>query len=131
MPAVVYHPAYAKYAFGKGHPFDPARIEMTVDLLHALGHNVRIDEPQPATREDILTVQEEYYVRRVEALSDGQAVFDCEEYGLDTPDNPAFPGMDEAAQGAFCSWAAACTTHAAILPPAFASTTILRSQSTI
>ena len=98
MPAVVYHPAYAKYAFGKGHPFDPARIEMTVDLLRALGHNARIDEPQPATREDILTVQEEYYVRRVEALSDGQAVLDCEEYGLDTPDNPAFPGMDEAAR---------------------------------
>ncbi len=98
MPAVVYHPAYAKYAFGKGHPFDPARIEMTVDLLRALGHNARIDEPKPATREDILTVQEEYYVRRVEALSDGQAVLDCEEYGLDTPDNPAFPGMDEAAR---------------------------------
>jgi len=98
MPAVVYHPAYAKYAFGKEHPFNPERIEMTVDLLRALGHDMRINEPQPATREDILSIHEEYYVRRVEALSDGQAVPDCEEYDLDTPDNPAFPGMDEAAR---------------------------------
>ncbi|MGA2262255.1 MAG: acetoin utilization protein AcuC [Acidobacteriota bacterium] len=98
MPSVVYHPAYQKYAFGEEHPFSPVRVEMTLDLLHALGHNVQLLEPEPATREDILSVHEDYYVRRVEALSARQGVPDSEDYGLDTPDNPAFPGIDEAAR---------------------------------
>ncbi len=98
MPAVIYHPAYQTYAFGEGHPFSPLRIEMTLDLLSALGHKVAAQEPHPATREEILSVHEDYYVRRVEALSAGQSVPDCEEYGLGTPDNPVFPGMDEAAR---------------------------------
>jgi len=98
MPSVIYHPAYQKYAFGENHPFSPVHIEMMLELLHALGHRVQMVEPEPATREDILSVHEDYYVRRVEALSEGQIVLDCEDYGLGTPDNPAFPGMDEAAR---------------------------------
>jgi acetoin utilization protein AcuC len=98
MPSVIYHPAYRKYAFGEDHPFSPLRVEMTLELLRALGHEVRTQAPEPATREDILTIHADYYVRRVEELSDGLAVPDCEEYGLGTPDNPAFPGMDEAAR---------------------------------
>jgi acetoin utilization protein AcuC len=46
----------------------------------------------------VLAVHEDYYVRRVEALSVGEAVPDCEDYGLGTPDNPVFAGMDEAAR---------------------------------
>ena len=55
-------------------------------------------EPEPATRNEILGVHEDYYVRRVEALSAGEDVPDCQDYGLGTPDNPAFLGMDEAAR---------------------------------
>jgi acetoin utilization protein AcuC len=98
MPSVIYHPGYGKYAFGNNHPFSPVRVEMTLDLLRSLGHEVRTVVPEPATREDILSVHEDYYVRRVEALSAGEEVPDCEEYGLGTPDNPAFPGMDEGAR---------------------------------
>ncbi len=98
MPAVIYHPAYQKYAFGADHPFSPVRVEMTLDLLRALGHGVRILAPEPAARADLLSVHEEYYVRRVEDLSSGLAVPDREDYGLDTADNPAFPGMEEAAR---------------------------------
>ncbi len=98
MPSVIYHPSYRKYAFGEGHPFSPVRVEMTLDLLRALGHSVEVCEPQPATREDVLSVHEEYYVQRVEALSNGAVVPDCEDYGLGTADNPVFPGMDEAAR---------------------------------
>ena len=98
MPSVIYHPAYQKYAFGEDHPFSPVRVEMTLDLLHALGHDVRVVAPELASRADLLSVHEEYYVRRVEDLSVGLAVPDREDYGLDTPDNPAFLGMGEAAR---------------------------------
>ena len=110
MPAVIYHTAYRNYVFGEDHPFSPVRGDMTLDLLRALGHDVRTLEPAPATREDVLSVHEDYYVRRVEALSAGQQVPDCEDYGLGTPDNPAFPGMDEAAR-----WHVGGTLHGARL----------------
>lgn len=110
MPSLIYHPAYSKYAFGEDHPFSPARVEMTLELLLALGHRVQTVEPAPATREDVLSVHEEYYVRRVEALSEGRVVLDCEDYGLGTPDNPVFPGMDEAAR-----WLVGGTLHGARL----------------
>jgi acetoin utilization protein AcuC len=110
MPSVVYHPAYGEYAFGEDHPFSPVRVEMLLELLSALGHPVQSVEPVPATREEILGVHEDYYVRRVEQLSAGLDVPDSADYGLGTPDNPAFPGMDEAAR-----WLVGGTLHAARL----------------
>lgn len=98
MPSVVFHPEYAKYSFGEDHPFSPLRVEMMLDLLEALGHRVKTVEPELARPEDLLTVHDDYYVRRVRALSAGEKVHDCQEYGLGTPDTPAFPGMDEAAR---------------------------------
>jgi acetoin utilization protein AcuC len=98
MPSVIYHPAYRHYSFGDDHVFSPVRVDMTLDLLRAWGREPDIMAPEAATRTDILNVHEEYYVRRVEELSAGQGVPDCEDYGLGTPDNPAFPGMDAAAR---------------------------------
>ena len=96
MARVIWHPAYRDYSFGNDHPFSPLRLDMTLDLCAALGHPLETEEPPPATRADLLRVHEEYYVRRVEALSRGEAVDDAEDYGLATPDTPAFRGMDEA-----------------------------------
>ncbi len=110
MPSVIYHPEYRKYSFGDEHPFSPLRVEMMLGLLRSLGHEVATVEPEPATREDILSVHEEYYVRRVESLSKGQKVSDASDYGLGTPDNPIFPNMDEAAR-----WQVGGTLHAARL----------------
>jgi acetoin utilization protein AcuC len=98
MASVVFHPAYPKYSFGEDHPFSPLRVEMALDLLEALGHRVAPVEPELARTEDLLSVHDDYYVRRVKALGEGQSVPDCKEYGLGTPDTPAFPGMDEAAR---------------------------------
>src|ERR1019366_4745786 len=98
MPSVIYHPAYRNYSFGEQHSFSPLRVDIMLDLLDALGHRVETVEPEPATRQDILGVHSDYYVRRVEKLSAGEDVPDCEDYGLGTPDNPIFPGMDEAAR---------------------------------
>lgn len=98
MPSVIYHPAYRTYSFGNDHPFSPLRVDMMLDLLEALGQRVETVEPEPASREEILGVHSEDYVRRVEELSAGAEVPDCQVFGLGTPDTPAFPGMDEAAR---------------------------------
>ena len=110
MPAVIYGQGYRDYAFGEGHPFSPVRVDMTLDLLESLGHRVVPVEPPPATRDEVLDVHEDYYVRRVEDLSAGADVPDRREYGLDTPDTPAFPGMDAAAR-----WHVGGTLHGARL----------------
>ena len=72
MASVIYHPAYRSYSFGDDHPFSPLRLDMTLELCAALGHPLETVEPEPASREDLLGVHEEYYVRRVEALSAGR-----------------------------------------------------------
>lgn len=98
MSSLIYRPEYASYSFGEDHPFSPLRVRMTLELLEALGHRVDATAPEPARREDLLSVHDDYYVDHVEALSAGRTVPDAQSYGLDTPDTPAFPGMDEAAR---------------------------------
>ncbi|MGD1147717.1 MAG: acetoin utilization protein AcuC [Thermoanaerobaculaceae bacterium] len=96
MAELIYTPAYGSYDFGAEHPFSPARQQMALDLLAALGHQVSWTEPEPATREEILTVHGEVYVAVVEAVSAGETVADLEAWGLGTPDTPAVPGIDPA-----------------------------------
>jgi acetoin utilization protein AcuC len=110
MAAVIHHPAYGKYAFGDQHPFDPRRVEMTLDLLESLESPIEPIAPTLATRDEILSVHEDYYVWRVEALGAGDDVPDAPKYGLGTADTPAFVGMDEAAR-----WHVGGTLHAARL----------------
>jgi acetoin utilization protein AcuC len=98
MPSVIYHPAYRSYSFGDEHPFSPVRVDMTLDLIASLGHDVQPVEPEPAQRSDLLDVHSDYYVDRVERLGAGEDVPDCQDYGLGTPDTPAFPDMDRAAR---------------------------------
>jgi acetoin utilization protein AcuC len=110
VPSVIYASAYRKYSFGEEHPFSPVRVEMMLDLLDALGHPAETLEPEPATREEILDVHDEAYVRCVEALSEGAKAPDERCFGLDTQDTPAFPGMDEATR-----WLVGGTLHGARL----------------
>ena len=77
MPSVIYHPAYRSYSFGDDHPFSPLRLDMMLELCAALGHPLETVAPEPAAREDLLGVHEEYYVRRVEALGAGEDVPDA------------------------------------------------------
>jgi acetoin utilization protein AcuC len=98
MASVIYHPAYRRYSFGDDHPFSPRRVDMVLDLVGAFGYPRDFIAPELATRENVLDVHADYYVRRVEQLAAGEAVPDSLEYGLGTPDTPAFAGMDEAAR---------------------------------
>ncbi|WP_027893882.1 acetoin utilization protein AcuC [Calidithermus chliarophilus] len=95
---VVYHPGYLRYSFGPQHPFSPLRLEILLDLLASLGHPANFHAPPQATREDVLSVHAERFVRRVEAASQGEEPSDLVHYGLGTGDTPVFPGMDDAAR---------------------------------
>ncbi|MER3425819.1 MAG: acetoin utilization protein AcuC [Thermus sp.] len=95
---VIYRPEYQLYHFGPRHPFSPVRLEMLVSLLEALGVWPTPLFPPEATREEVLSVHAERFVRRVEAASRGERVPDLEHYGLGTADTPVFPGMDRAAR---------------------------------
>ena len=96
MAELIYTPAYGSYDFGAEHPFSPARQQMALDLLAAFGHRATWTEPEPATRDELLTVHDEAYVAVVEAVSAGETVADLEAWGLGTPDTPAVPGIDPA-----------------------------------
>lgn len=98
MVPVVYHPAYRDYYFGPEHPFSPVRLEMLLDLLSALGHEVAPVAPAAAPREALLAVHAADFVAQVEAAGSGEPAPDAARYGLGTPDVPAFAGMDAAAR---------------------------------
>ncbi len=98
--AFVYSPAYAAYSFGTEHPFNARRLELTVDLLQSMGllYPSDVEEPRPATPEQLELKHSKQYVATVEASSrTGRPVPGAAEYGLGTEDNPVFPGMHEAA----------------------------------
>lgn len=98
MAALIYSPSYRLYDFGAHHPLSTVGQELALELLAACGHRAAFAEPEPATREDLLTVHGEDYVRAVEALSAGEPVPHPEAWGLGTADTPVFPGMDPAAR---------------------------------
>ncbi|WP_243293277.1 acetoin utilization protein AcuC [Geothrix mesophila] len=121
MAALIYRPEYAGYDFGPEHPFTPARLAMLLDLIHTLGHATSPIAAPAATRDEILTVHDEAYVAMVEALDRGESRPEAEQFGLGTPDNPIFPGMDLAAR-----WLVGGTLHGARLLMEGAETRVLQ-----
>ena len=121
MATLIHRPEYAGYDFGPEHPFTPARLAMLLDLIRSLGHAVTPVQAPAATREDILSVHDEAFVEVVEALDRGEVRPEAERFGLGTPDNPVFPGMDLAAR-----WLVGGTLHGARLLMAGAETRVLQ-----
>ncbi len=98
MCKIIYHPAYSKYNLGEGHPFDPLRIELTLDLLKELNLLKDVVRPEYVPVEILYDIHARNYVEDVERLSAGDNSVDAETYGLGTLDNPIVPGMAEAAR---------------------------------
>ncbi len=100
----VHDTALEAYSFGEGHPFNPLRVQMAIELCESLGllEGYTFIEPELATDEDLTTVHYTSYVNRVKKASRGENDLnddDLEElryYGLGTQDNPIFEGMHEA-----------------------------------
>ena len=64
--AVVWDDALTRYDFGAGHPFDPVRIRLTMELAGQLGvlsaDGVTMISPPPATDTELETVHDPEYV---------------------------------------------------------------------
>jgi acetoin utilization protein AcuC len=110
MVALIHRQEYGQYDFGPEHPFSPARLAMLLDLLRELGVPPELTAAPPATREEVLSVHDRAFVEVVEALDRGEEHPEAESFGLGTPDNPIFPGMDLAAR-----WLVGGTLHGARL----------------
>ena len=97
--AIVHDLALESYGFGGGHPFNPLRIRLTLELCEALAllEGYPFVGSEPATDDDLRTVHSLTYVRMVEKASRGEGdPLDLMHYGLGTGDNPIFPGMHDA-----------------------------------
>jgi acetoin utilization protein AcuC len=97
--AVVWDEALLRYDFGPGHPFDPVRVKLTMELAGGLGvlsaPSVSMISPLPASDTELETVHDPQYVAVVRHV--GRALVPALWYGLGTADDPVFEGMHEAA----------------------------------
>jgi acetoin utilization protein AcuC len=89
---VVWTEDLLRYDMGD-HPLDPVRVELTMALARDLGvlsrPGVVLHRPQPADDATLTRIHEPEYIEAVKRGGPG--------HGLDTPDNPVFPRMHEAA----------------------------------
>ncbi|MGI5402095.1 acetoin utilization protein AcuC [Streptomyces sp. CA-135486] len=89
--------AVTKYDFGNGHPMDPVRLALTMELVRAYGLDRVVDvvAAKSAGNSTLRLVHREDYVAAVRAASADPGAAD-QAYGLGTIDDPAFAGMHEA-----------------------------------
>lgn len=82
------------YDFGPQHPLTPLRFGPGIDLLRSVGAVPGL-APEPATDEALARVHQAGYIEAVRALSRDPSW--PRTMGIGHSDNPAFPGMHEAA----------------------------------
>ena len=93
-PLLVFGPRSTTYDFGPGHPLTPLRFGPGIDLLRFVGAEPSI-APEPASDAELRMVHRAAYIEAVRELSiepGGPGAM-----GIGLSDNPAFPGMHEAA----------------------------------
>ncbi|WP_409341123.1 acetoin utilization protein AcuC [Paenibacillus sp. MBLB4367] len=98
----VYNPNAGNYFFNDGHPFNPKRLRLTIDLLERVGalSEGELFLPRKAEEAELLLVHNASYIQAVKALSvpspDPALLPMAEAYGFMTEDTPFFAGMHEA-----------------------------------
>lgn len=95
--ALVWSDELANYRFRPGHPLDPLRLQLTVDLIHSMslagGPDRPILAPRAATDDELLTVHDADYVEAVRRVSAHPDADVDPRFGLGTEDVPIVPGM--------------------------------------
>ena len=99
--ALIWDATLASYRFTAGHPLNPRRLELTVDLIRRLGlagDEARpIVTPREATDAEVLAVHAPEYVDAVSRASAGEGeAAGLSRYGLGTEDVPIVDGMHAA-----------------------------------
>ncbi len=84
------------YDFGQGHPLNPIRVDLTMQLARSLGVLDRISVVgfEPAADDLLALVHSPVYIDAVRSA--GEALRPDPSHGLGTPDDPVFPGMHDA-----------------------------------
>ena len=87
------------YDFGRGHPLNPLRVDLTMRLARSLGvldqPTVTMVRPEPATDDELLLVHDKGYLDAVRAAGADPRDTDLAR-GLGTSDTPTFAGMHDA-----------------------------------
>jgi acetoin utilization protein AcuC len=108
--AFIWSPEFCEYQLSESHPLKPERLSRTYELLDACGAFSRgassavdrdasgVVAPSPCEESDLLLVHGADYIDVVRRLGAGERVSNPWRYGLDTIDNPVFPGMYEASR---------------------------------
>ncbi|HEV7625707.1 MAG TPA: acetoin utilization protein AcuC [Streptomyces sp.] len=91
--------AVTGYDFGTGHPMDPVRLALTMRLVEAMGldanKDLKVSAAKPVGDSTLRLVHRQDYIDAVRRASADPGSAQGE-YGLGTPDDPAFAGMHEA-----------------------------------
>ncbi|MEK6760226.1 MAG: acetoin utilization protein AcuC [Deltaproteobacteria bacterium] len=88
---------FGSYRYGAGHPMRPFRLQLTFDLISALGiirlPSSEVIEARQATDEEILTFHTPEYLKILKEANSGITPQDGPIHGLGAGDNPVFPGV--------------------------------------
>ena len=99
--AFIYDDALSRHVLSDAHPMKPQRLRYTYELLDAYsafeGPGTPIVTPRNAAEEEVLTFHTSDYLRAVQSLSKGETSVDPAPYNFGPGDNPAYPGIYEAA----------------------------------
>jgi len=94
--AFIYSERYQQFDYGPGHPLRNARLALTYELCRAYGlltlPATRLIEARDATEEEVAAFHRPDYIDVFRAAERGQAPPNLWDYGLETSDNPIFPG---------------------------------------
>jgi acetoin utilization protein AcuC len=98
QPLLIWDPAMLRYDLGAAHPLHPLRWELTWLLADSLGvtRGLDITAPRPADDDELAMIHTAEYIDAVKRASVPEVVGSVG-HGLGTTDNPAFPGMHDAA----------------------------------
>lgn len=99
--AFIYDHALAAHTLSETHPMKPVRLRYTHDLLQAYGAldapNVSVAAPCHAPEADLLRCHTPEYVDAVRRLSGGDPSINAARFNFGPGDNPAYPGIYDAA----------------------------------
>ena len=99
--AFIYDDRLSRHVLSETHPMKPVRLRYTYELLEAYGafgdSNAQLVPPREATEEEVLSYHTLDYLRAVQSFSRGDSSPDPSLYNFAAGDNPAYPGIYEAA----------------------------------
>ena len=99
--AFIYSDALSRHTLSDTHPMKPVRLQYTAELLESYGAfdapNVSLVTPRRATDEEIQWYHTAEYIDAVRRLNDGDATVDQLRFNFGPGDNPAYPGIFDAA----------------------------------